>query len=139
MSMQAKVVSHLLGLVGAVVGGCLGYVAFKWIWSQGFYALVVPGGMLGLGCGTAARHPSMIRGILCGVAALVLGLYTEWTFYPFAADDSFPYLVLHAYQLKWVTLLMVGLGILVAFWSGKEGDIAGLSRFRKSKLPEELT
>jgi hypothetical protein len=138
MSMQAKVVSHLLGLVGAVVGGWLGYIAFKWIWAQGFYALVVPGGLLGLGCGIAARHPSTIRGILCGVAALALGLYTEWTFYPFRDDDSFSYLVLHAHQLKWVTLLMVALGGIVAYWSGKEGDIAGLARFGKPKPPADL-
>jgi hypothetical protein len=133
MSFQAKVVSHVLGFIGAVVGGVFGYYAFKWIWHQGFYALVIPGGLLGLGCGLAARHPSKIRGVICGLAGLLLGLYTEWTFYPFKADDSFFYLVSHAYQLKPVTLLMVALGGIVAYWSGAEGDIARLGSFSSPK------
>jgi hypothetical protein len=42
-------VVHLLrGLVGAVVGGVTGYYAFGWALSQGYYAMVVPGALLGL-------------------------------------------------------------------------------------------
>ena len=133
MTLGARIVSNLLGVVGAIVGGVLGYFAFKWILSQGFYALVVPGGLLGLGCGIAARHPSKIRGIVCAIAALFLGLYTEWTFYPFVADEGFLYLVRNAHSLKAITLIMIGLGVLVAYWSGKEGDIANLSRFARPR------
>ncbi len=81
---RASIVSNTLGLIGAAAGGVFGYVLFMWISRQGFYALIVPGGMLGLGCGLLARHPSMARGIVCGVAGLGLGLYTEWKFRPFA-------------------------------------------------------
>ena len=40
-----------LVLLGAVIGGLLGYVVFFWLAHQGFYGLVVPGGLLGIGAG----------------------------------------------------------------------------------------
>src|SRR5262249_40155099 len=77
-AMSRSLLSNLLGLVGAAVGGAIGYFAFRWFCKQGFYAMVLPGGMLGLGCLILARHRSMARGIVCGVAAVALGLFTEW-------------------------------------------------------------
>ena len=40
-----------LVFIGALAGGTLGYFAFFWIAAQGLYALVLPGGLLGLGAG----------------------------------------------------------------------------------------
>ena len=76
--MPRHLISNLLGLVGAVIGGALGFYTFGWLLGQGFYGLMIPGALLGLGCSLLAQHPSTIRGILCGLAALGLGLYTEW-------------------------------------------------------------
>ena len=92
MSFQARLVSNLLGVVGAVLGGIVGYFAFTWAASHGFYAMIAPGGLLGIGCGLRARHPSRIRGIVCAVAGLGLGLFSEWKVFPFVADDTFLYL-----------------------------------------------
>ena len=39
----------VLVLNGAVGGGLVGYFRFLWIARQGFYALVLPGGLLGVG------------------------------------------------------------------------------------------
>jgi hypothetical protein len=102
------------------VGGVFGYVLFFWIIRQGFYALVLPGASVGLGCGLLARHPSVPRGIVCAVAALVLGLYTEWVFAPFRDNDQFGYLVAHFYQLRGITLIMIGLGAALAYYLGKD-------------------
>jgi hypothetical protein len=63
------------------------------------------------------------------VAALLLGLYTEWRYYPFKADDSFLYLLTHVYRLKPLTLGMIGLGTAFAFWFGKD---AGFRRGPKA-------
>jgi len=104
-----------LVLGGAVVGGIVGYLAFAWVYDQGFYALVLPGGLLGLGAGIA-RHRSVAVAVLCGLLALGLGLFTEWRFRPFITDDSLGYFLAHVYDLKPVTLVMVALGGAIGFW-----------------------
>jgi hypothetical protein len=104
-----------LVLGGAAVGGTLGYFAFFWFADQGFYGLVVPGGLLGLGAGFG-RARSVPLAVACGIAALLLGLYAEWKFAPFNADDSLGYFVTHIHKLKPLTLLMAGLGGFIGFW-----------------------
>src|SRR4051812_23994911 len=108
--MRNPIVSNLLGLGGATVGGILGFSIFGWIVNQGFYGLMIPGALLGLGCSMLAQHRSLARGVVCGLAALALGLYTEWRFRPFVDDRSFTYLVTHFYLLTPITLLMLVLG-----------------------------
>lgn len=124
---RANVQSTAQGLVGALVGGSLGFLAFRWAYSQGFYAMILPGALLGLGCGLLAQHRSIPRGIVCGVAALLLGLYTEWQY--FESDDSFLYMLTHVYRLRPLTLGMIGLGTAFAFWFGKD---AGFRRGPKA-------
>lgn len=104
-----------LGLLGAAIGGCLGYFAFFWVARQGFYALVLPGALLGLGAGLSARGRSVILAVICSVAGLALGLFTEWRFAPFVADDSVAYFSTHVHTLKPITLIMLGLGAFLSF------------------------
>lgn len=102
-------------LGGAVLGGVVGHFAFGWLISQGFYGLVLPGGLIGLGAGWApcrSRWPSVV----CGVSALLLGLFTEWRFFPFKADASFGYFLRNAHDLKPLTLLMIAAGTAIGFW-----------------------
>jgi hypothetical protein len=104
-----------LVLLGAIVGGAVGYAGFFWLVNQGLYGLVVPGGLLGLGAGVYATSSRYIPP-LCGVMALILGIFTEWKFAPFNADESLSYFVAHLHQLKPMTLLMIGLGAAIGFW-----------------------
>lgn len=120
--MRNPMVSHALGLVGGVVGGLVGYYVFRWIYGQGFYGLMIPGALLGLGCSLFALHRSFARGVACGVAGVALGFFTEWRFRPFLADNSFSYLVSHFYDLNPITLLMIGLGGVFGFWLGKDAN-----------------
>jgi hypothetical protein len=117
----------LLSLIGAAVGGFLGVLAFRWSLNQGFYGIVLPGAMVGIGCGLLSRDSSLVRGLLCGVAGVTLGLYVEWIDLPFNEDDSLGYFVAHIHDLKPITLVMIGLGGLVAFWFGK-GHVRGLAK-----------
>jgi hypothetical protein len=96
-------------LAGAALGGTVGYYAFFWVASQGFYALVLPGFLLGLGAGF---FPCRKRwwAYLAGTSALALGLYTEWRFAPFKADDSLLFFLSHLSDLKPLTWIMVSLG-----------------------------
>src|SRR5436309_1064533 len=97
---------NLLALCGALVGGFVGYHAFFWVASQGFYGLVIPGGLLGLGAGIFVNRAFWVA-IVCGLLAAALGVYTEFRFAPFIADESFRYFLTHLFDLKALTLLMI--------------------------------
>src|SRR4051812_32145426 len=118
--MANRLISTILGVIGGIVGGIFGFVLFGWLIRQGYYAMVIPGASLGLGCSLLARHQSAPRGAACALAALILGLYTEWLYYPLDANDQFLYLVTHFYQLRLITLVMIGLGAGLAFYLGKD-------------------
>jgi hypothetical protein len=101
------------GLV--MLGALLGYAAFFWGVHQGFYALVLPGGLLGIGAGVFKTRSKYVS-VICGFLALALGLYTDWHFEQFAVDDSLGYFILHLHQLPPFTLIMIAAGTLIGFW-----------------------
>ena len=108
-----------LGLLGAVGGGAIGYFAFLLLARQGLYAMVLPGALLGLGCGALSGGKSNVLGVVCGLLGLLLGVFTEWRFAPFLADDTLWFFVTHLNDLATIKLVMIGLGGLFAFWFGK--------------------
>jgi len=72
--MQMKAIqSSGLALVGAAVGGLLGYLLFMWLTRHGIYGLALPGGLLGVGAGLF-KSRSIWVAVICGLAALALGL-----------------------------------------------------------------
>jgi hypothetical protein len=99
-----------IGLVGAVVGGVIGHFAFLWIARQGFYAVALPGVLLGIGCGLFVRRRSIPLAVACGALALALGFFSEWRAFPFTADESLGYFLAHLHQLRPVTWIMILLG-----------------------------
>ncbi len=110
------VVAIVRGLLGLVVGAVAGYFAFGWLVSQGFYALALPGALMGLAGGYASRVYSPLLGIISGIASVPLLLYCEWSQFPFIADGSFNYFVTHVHQLRAFTWLMLVLGVVFAAW-----------------------
>jgi hypothetical protein len=108
--------SNGLALVGAAIGGALGYFLFFWLAGHGFYGMIIPGGLLGIGAGTF-KCRSIVIAVICGFAALALGLFTEWRFAPFVADDSLGYFLAHFYQLNGLTLVMIAVGAAIGFWA----------------------
>ena len=111
--------SLLLGLVGAAIGGVVGYLLFGWIASQGFYALIIPGAALGFGFALGARRHRVGYGVLCAILALGLGLFSEWRNFPFNADESLGYFLTHLHQLKPMTWIMILIGCVFAFSLGQ--------------------
>ena len=106
--------NNVLALVAGLVGGVLGYLVFRWIAAQGFYALVLPGGAVGIAA-AFFKPRSLAVCIACGVGALVVGLFSEWRFAPFIKDDSLGYFLTHVHLLKPITLLMLAVGAAIGF------------------------
>lgn len=109
------------GLAGAIAGGVLGYFAFRFLSQQGFYGLMIPGLLVGLGAGWAAGQRSQVLGILCAVGGLALMIVAEWLRAPMAADKSLLYFVTHLHQMDGATvkIVMLVLGAAAAWWFGQ--------------------
>lgn len=111
-----------LGLLGAIVGGTLGYLLFFGLLRIHLFALILPGGLLGLGGGMMLRGKSTLFGLLCGVSALCLGLFADWRFEPFVPDPSFWYFLTHIHKFDVITLFLLIVGVLIAFWLGRGNE-----------------
>jgi hypothetical protein len=109
------------GIAGAIAGGVLGYFAFRFLSSQGFYGLMIPGLLVGLGAGWAARQRSQILGIVCALGGLALMIVAEWLRSPMLADKSLLYFVTHLHQMDGATvkIAMLALGTAAAWWFGR--------------------
>lgn len=128
MAANAKPVNWLMGLVGAAIGGTAGYFGFDWLLGQGLYAIVLPGALLGMGCGALSGIKSTALGVISGVLALGLGFFCEWKFFPFAKDESLQFFLAHVSDLKGATLILIGVGTLLGFWFGMGREGGGLPR-----------
>jgi len=113
-----KIKGNLPALAGAALGGTAGYFLFFWITRQGYYGLIIPGALLGIGAGLFKPDGKWVA-VVCGIAAVILGLVCEWQFAPFIKDKSFSYFITHLHQLKPVTMIMIALGGLIGFWSAR--------------------
>ena len=119
-----KAGNSVLALLAGMAGGVLGYFAFLWIARQGFYALVLPGALVGVGA-SFLKPRSVGVCVVCGVMALAAGLFTEWRFAPFTKDPSMGYFVAHLLQLPVLTWIMIAAGAAIGFWSPFAGGRAG--------------
>ena len=101
---------------GAFGGGFVGYVAFLWIAHQGFYALVLPGALVGLGASLASNRSTAMC-VASGLLAAAVGFLSEWRFAPFIKDESLGYFINHLHLLNPITLIMVAAGAAIGFWA----------------------
>jgi hypothetical protein len=123
--MSRWLVEAARGLVGGVVGGVLGYLGFRWILSHGFYGLALPGITLGAGCGALSGTRSVVRGVLCGLAALALSLFSDWTVTLINGErPTFVYYLSHLQDQTPVTLLLIVVGTLAGYWFGKDALVS---------------
>jgi hypothetical protein len=116
--MPRNVVSNLLGFLGAIVGGVIGYLGYRFALRYGLYAMILPGGLLGLGCGALAMHRSVWRGVACLVAGLALGLFAEWK--SFWVNKTLGEFLAAIPGFDPMTMIMIGVGGLLAFWCGRD-------------------
>lgn len=119
--MKERLTDIVPGLVGAAMGGVVGYFLYTWGLRQGLKAGVVPGGLVGLGSAMVSSRTSRVRGIICGIAALALGIFAEWWNAPFVADRSLGYFLAHLHQLPPLVLIMIAFGGLLGWRLGGDG------------------
>jgi len=119
---RSPAVVWAMGLLGAALGGGLGFWLFVVIVRQGFYAIVLPGALLGLGCGILMRQRCTALGVVCAVLGLAVGILAEWYVFPFRADHSLGYFLANLHELRPFTLAMIALGGFLAFWFGRGRD-----------------
>ena len=115
-SSTSPAINAALTLIGAAVGGVMGFFVFGWLVRQGFYAPAIPGVLLGVGGGLLARERSLFLAAICGFLAAALCLFAEWRHFPFVRDDSFSYFLSHLTDLKPLTMFMVAVGGFAGFW-----------------------
>jgi hypothetical protein len=99
----------------ALLGGALGYFGFVVLLDYGFYALALPGGLLGLAAGIVPTR-SRIVPTVCALLAIAAGLLAEHRYAPFRADQGLGYFLVHAADLRPVTIVSIGAEGLIGFW-----------------------
>jgi len=104
-----------LVMVGALAGGGVGFLAARWGATRGLDATVLAGGLIGLGAG-AGQSRSVVCPVICGIAALALGMFTEWSNFPFVKDPSFAYFVAHFTDVRPLAIIAILIGAFIGFW-----------------------
>ena|SRR3990172_3647455 len=108
-------VRNLTTILCGILGGVIGYAGFVWLLGQGYYALVLPGGLLGLAAGIVPSRWRWVP-IICAILAIGAGLIAEHRAFPFVADPSLGYFLRHLGDLRPVTMMLIGLGGFIGFW-----------------------
>jgi hypothetical protein len=83
------------------------------------YGMMIPGALIGLGAALAAQGRSVLLGLICAAAAVAAAILIEWAVFPFIKDKSLSFFLAHLHQLRPMTMIMIGLGGVLAFWLGQ--------------------
>ncbi|MFO0808209.1 MAG: hypothetical protein U0746_06265 [Gemmataceae bacterium] len=107
--------ANLLAVLGGIAGGVLGFIVCVWTYEQGFYALALPGCLVGFGAGYF-RPRSILVAIASGIGATALGLLVDHHVAPFRDDRSLTFYLSNLSHLAPVVKLMIAVGGFVGFW-----------------------
>ena len=106
---------HVLAICCALLGGVTGYLGFRFLLGRAVYAVILPGGLLGLAAGVV-RNPSPLVAVLCFVLAIAAGVLSEHRVAPFVRDGSLSYFLLHVRELQPLTQISILAGGSIGFW-----------------------
>ncbi len=120
---------YVPGLAGGAVAGYLGYRVVAYLISHhGWWVPILPGAFAGLACGQLSGVASKGRGAINGLLGLGLAVYAQWRLFnpPFEFDKTFPSYLTHIHQLPPITLVILVVNGLLAFWWGRERRIGSI-------------
>ena len=109
-------------LLGALLGGAIGTLAYWLLLRQGILLLAIVGGCLGVLGGLWALRRSRAWGIGLAVAGTLLTIGVEWHFRPFVADESLGYFLTHLHDLTGRTLLSIAFAAFFGYYFGRGKD-----------------
>jgi hypothetical protein len=107
------------GATGAILGALAGAALFVGLSKIGLYALIAPGALTGIGAAWLSRVHSPVVGVISLVIGAAATVLSEWSQFPFIADDSLIYFVQNLHKLRSMALILGGIGIIAAFYFGK--------------------
>ncbi|HVJ80568.1 MAG TPA: hypothetical protein VNC50_05815, partial [Planctomycetia bacterium] len=76
------------------------------------------------------RSRSLALAVICGAAATLLGLYTEWKFAPFVGEESFGHFLKNVTRRAPITLILIAVGGVLGFYGP-------YSQWRRWRTPRE--
>jgi hypothetical protein len=109
----------LRGVVGGAVGGFLGYHAFKWlILNHGLYAMVLPGALVGIGCGLASGRKAIALGVLSAIGAFLVSVLANWHVLAEPSPTFLEQITTLVEPHRRMTALLILVGVAIAFYFG---------------------
>ncbi len=124
--MRKLLIEFVPGLIGGAVGAALGYLAVAYLLrNSGFWVPILPGAFAGIACGQLSAVGSKRRGVANGLIGLAAAIFAQWRLFspPFEFDGSLPAYCRHLLELPPLTLGLMVLNGLLAFWWGREERI----------------
>ena len=116
-----------LGIFGALLGAVVSFFLFQFLTRRGLYFIVLPGALVGLGCGFAARSRLLVLGIIAVAVAIPTAIFCEWKSDAYLCDDGKTLMGIGEYISRMIELrgwklpVFIGLNGLIAFWLGRRG------------------
>jgi len=107
------------GLLGAIIGGGVGWFVYFWLLNQGFDGLMIPGALVGVGFSMLSRRSAWSFGLACAAIGLGLMLVCEWQSLLNYRNGPFLDFLTNIHKLNMPNKIMLGAGTLIAFWIGK--------------------
>lgn len=139
--MRDRVLEFVPGLLAGIAGGVGGYFLVAYLLtSSGFWLPVLPGAFAGLACGQLSPVISRRRGVVLALFVVGLVIFTQWKLWvpAFEFDGSLLDYAKHIPQLPPITLIVMAINVVIAYWWGREQGISFARRFVRSKpAPQE--
>ena len=107
------------GTIGALLGAAIGGFVFFVLHDRGWYGLMIPGALTGLGFGLCSKRSFFSAGLFCAMIGLVVMLWCEWQILPKFKDKEFAEFLRVVPRLDSGTKIMLAAGTIFAFWFGK--------------------
>ena len=116
-----------LGILGAVLGAVVGFFLFQFLIRRGLYFIVLPGALVGFGCGLAARNRSFVLAFIAFAIAIPATIFCECKSDAYLCDSGNTLMGVGEYISRMIELrgwklpVFIGLNGLIAFWLGRRG------------------
>src|SRR5436190_19654178 len=98
---------RIIGIAGALAGAALGFWGVDVLARHGFYAIVLPAGLLGIFAGLVSKERSNKWAILYAALGYIAALLTDWRLRPYRVDSSLSYFVQHFDRLHMPIVLVL--------------------------------